>query len=130
MVGCIGGGQYQLYHKEQSLYGLNCGSGVHGSFILGCGTVGDEQYIFYNVQDPETELIRTEKRPLENVSIKVEPDSINSYIEKVRYCPKLNGFGSLFLKNGHSILKYGETVIVHIHEGEIYMGNNYDIRTL
>lgn len=66
--------------EKIELYELSNFSGTTGTFMLGSGTIDNENYIFYNAKTPEG-LIKTEKIKMDNCLFDSPSDS--TYLEKI-----------------------------------------------
>lgn len=109
-------------HYVTQLAGLSNTSNINGHFILGCGTIDEQQYIYYNkVKDG---CIYTKKVLMDDSSIKVDTTTyLETIVPEYEYIPI---FRWMFTSPTYKELRYAKYVF-HLKKNEVNMCNYYDI---
>lgn len=112
--------------EKIELYGLSNSSGNAGTFMLGSGTINNENYIFYNSKTPEG-LFKTEKVKMDNCLFDTPSDS--TYLEKVTSIHTTRLPATDFDVFGISVSKplRDYTYIFHLRKEDMNITNYYDI---
>ena len=110
-------------HYVTQLAGLSNSSNVHGTFIIGCGTIDEQQYIYYNkVKDG---FITTKKVLMDDSSIKVDTTTyLETIVPEYEYIPI---FRWMFTSPTYKELRHAKYVF-HLKKDEVNMANYYDIQ--